>query len=36
MFVRAESLSRVAASLVASVLFASVMLGAAASVLPVA
>ena len=36
MFVRFESLPRVAASLVASVLFASVVLGAAASVLPMA
>jgi hypothetical protein len=36
MFVRFESLPRVAASLVFSVLFAGVMLGAAASVLPVA
>lgn len=36
MVIRFDTLSRVAASLVCSVVFASVMLGAAASILPVA
>jgi hypothetical protein len=36
MFDRFESLPRIAAALVASVMFAGLMLGAAASILPVA